>query len=43
MACCILLAAVFGGALGLKSLLMFAPRRPGRAQDWRLQEEKDKP
>lgn len=41
MACCILLAAVFGGAFGLKSLLLFTPGHKGSAQDWRLMEQKE--
>lgn len=43
MACCVLIAAVIGGAIGLKSWLTLAARRPGQAQNWRLIKPTDPP
>jgi hypothetical protein len=44
MACCVLMAAIWCAALGLKAWLTGAYRRPGRAaQDWRLTAQDDRP
>ena len=42
MACCVLMAALLGGAFSFKAWLRFSWRGQGAAQDWRLVNEKDK-
>lgn len=41
MACCVLMAATWCAALGLKAWLTGALGRPGQAQAWRLSKEDD--
>lgn len=43
MACCVLLAAIFGAVAGIKSWLTLSARHPGEAQDWRLIKPVDTP
>ena len=41
MACCVLMAALFGGLASFKALVTLTARGQGAAQDWRLTERKD--
>lgn len=43
MACCVLIAAVWCAALGLKAWLTGAFGRAGQAQEWRLMKKDDRP
>lgn len=43
MACCVLLAAIIGGIAAIRSWLTMSARRPGEAQDWRLNKPTDTP
>jgi hypothetical protein len=36
MACCVFMAALFGGLAIIKAMLTLTPRGQGSAQDWRL-------
>lgn len=41
MACCVILAAIIGAAVSLKTWLTFGAWRPGKAQEWRLDERRE--
>lgn len=36
MACCVIMAALFGGVSLIKAMFILAPRKGGNAQDWRF-------